>query len=105
VERGGEEAAGVEEAVGGVEHPDGEEHCQGAGDREAQVDGSGGETGPEDGDGGGVEGEQVPEVEEADEPREWCRLAGGVCGFEGILDCSSFLLFRGYPPPSPGYPC
>jgi hypothetical protein len=44
-----------------------------------QVDGAGDEPSPEDGDGWGVEGEQVPEVEEAEgfgAERAW----GGRCG-------------------------
>ena len=37
-----------------------------AGGGEVEVDGAGDEPGPEGGDGGGVEGEQVPEVKQAD---------------------------------------
>jgi hypothetical protein len=51
---------GVENAIGGVEDPDGEGHGSGCGGGKANVAGAGDEPGPERGNGGGVERQQVP---------------------------------------------
>ena len=74
VEGVGEEGAGVEEAVGGVERPDAEEHGGQTGGGEVDTSGAGDEPGPEGGYGGGVEGEEVPEVE-----------GSGWNGFRGLI--------------------
>jgi hypothetical protein len=80
IERAGVEETGVEEAVGGVEGPDGGGHREGRGERQADVVGGGEEPGPERGDGGGVEREEMPEgdgVRAGEAPGVgWC----GVCG-------------------------
>jgi len=82
----GVEEAGVQEAVGGVEHPDGDGHGEGGGEGETDVVGGGDEPGPESGDGGGVEGEEMPEAQEGLSVRGvvggfgwWCGLVGRGC--------------------------
>ena len=57
------ERACVEETVGGVEHPDGDEHCSGRGPGKMKADGRGDGDGPDGGDRGCVEREQMPEGE------------------------------------------
>ena len=57
------EQARVEEPVGDIEHPNGEEHSEDADLCKMKVIGRGDEPGPECGNGGGVEREQMPEVQ------------------------------------------
>ncbi len=59
------EEAGVHEAIGGVEHPDSDRHGQCGGEGKVDVVCRGDEPRPESGDGGGVEGEKMPERERA----------------------------------------
>ena len=79
-EVGGSGGLGVEEAVGGIERPDSGGHREEGGGGEVHVAGAGDEPGPEYGDGGGVEGEEVPESE------------GGFAGHFFILGSGSFGL-------------
>ena len=55
--------SGVQETVGGVDHPDGEEHGGWLGPGEMEMGAAGDEDGPECGDCGGVEREEMPESE------------------------------------------
>jgi hypothetical protein len=57
------ERARVEETVGGVEHPDGDEHRGRSGEGKMQANGGRDGDGPDGGDGGCVEREQMPEGE------------------------------------------
>ena len=67
------ERARVEETVGGVEHPDGDEHRGGRGERKMKTDSGGDGEGPDGGDGGCVEREQMPERERR-VARGWLRF-------------------------------
>ena len=55
------EETGIHEAISGVEHPDGDGHRQSGREREADVICRGDEPSPESRNGGGVEGEKMPE--------------------------------------------
>jgi hypothetical protein len=54
----------IHETIGGVEHPDGDGHGEDGGDREAEMGSRGDEPGPENGYGGGIEGEKMPEAQD-----------------------------------------
>jgi hypothetical protein len=62
---GGVHQVGIHQTIGGVEHPDGDGHGEGGGDGKAEMGSRGDEPGPEDGYGGGIEGEKMPEAQDS----------------------------------------
>ena len=80
--------SGVEEAIGGVQNPDREEHGSRHDGWKSRLCGSCNENGPEGGDGGSVQREQVPQSEGAGGAERGRDLGGGC-------HCFDFKGFRG----------